>query len=162
MPRPCTVCKHESREIIDEMLMVKNDSFREVSGRFGLARSSLQRHKAEHIPKRLAKAQEAEVVAEADDLLAKVLNIEQTANRIAKRAEEEGDLRTAISGCRELARLVELLAKLQGVLKEGTTVNVLVQPQWIQTRNVIVEALRDFPDARIAVADALHRIEGQP
>ena len=46
------------------------------------------------------------------------------AKRIAGAAEGANDLRTALAGVRELTRIVELLAKLRGELREGTTVNV--------------------------------------
>lgn len=51
-----------------------------------------------------------------DNLLQKVRELETTANRIAAAAEAAGDLRTALTGLREIARIVELMARLTGRL----------------------------------------------
>lgn len=57
-----------------------------------------------------------------------------------------------------LANQLELLAKLLGELQEHHTVNILVSPEWIRVRSVIVETLQAYPDARFAVAEALGKI----
>ncbi len=38
----------------------------------------------------------------------------------------------------------------------------LFSPEWIQLRGTIVDALEPFPEARLAVADALGRISEDP
>lgn len=57
----------------------------------------------------------------------------------------------------QLAGQLELLAKLLGELQEGQTVNILVMPEWQTMRAAIIGALRPFPQAQIAVAEALGR-----
>lgn len=113
------------------------------------------RHKSGHLPPHLAKAEAAKEATQADDLLAKVAAIEAEARRIAKKAEKAGNLSVAMSGVRELARLVELLAKLRGELQQTTTVNLLVAPEWQQLRTAIVAALAPFPEAQSAVLAAV-------
>ncbi len=60
---------------------------------------------------------------------------------------------------REARGCLELLAKMMGQINDAPTVNVIVNPQWLSLRTVIVETLAPFPDARIAIADALARLE---
>jgi hypothetical protein len=50
---------------------------------------------------------------------------------------------------------LELLARLLGELQEGTTINIIQNPQWLQLRAVIVGALEPHPDAKRAVVEAL-------
>ena len=69
-------------------------------------------------------------------------------------------LRTALQGVREAKGCLELLARLQGELQERTTVNVLINPQWLTLRTVILQALDEYPEARFAVAQALQEVEG--
>ena len=157
MPRTCTVCANTERDAIDHAIL-GNDSLRRIATQFSLSEASVRRHKADHLPPHLAKAEAAKEAAQADDLLTKVTGIEREARRIAKKAEAAGDLRTAMSGIRELARLVELLAKLRGELNEGQTVNILISPQWHELRAVLVNALIPYPHARIAVTEALGRL----
>jgi outer membrane murein-binding lipoprotein Lpp len=157
VPRRCTICDHSQRADIDTALLA-GEAYRSIAQRFAISADSVWRHKSEHLPSSLTQAKEAETVSNADDLLAKVASIETEAKRIAKKAEAAGDLRTAMSGVRELARLVELLAKLRGELNEKQTVNIVITPEWHQTRTIVLDALAAYPEARIAVAEALRRL----
>ena len=154
MPRKCTVCTHEARAEIDRAL-VAGDTFRHIAARFDTSTGALQRHKADHLPGRLAKAQEAEEVAQADDLLCQVQDLQARALAILDKAEEAGELRTALSAIREARGNLELLAKLLGELDERPQVNVLVSPEWLELRAIIVGALEPHPAARGAVLRAL-------
>lgn len=154
MPRTCTICLHLERATIDATLL-SNAPLRTIAAHWSVSKTALIRHKTDHLPAHLAKAQQAEAVSRADDLLAKVAAIEAEAKRIARKAEQAGNLSVAMSGVRELARLVELLAKLRGELKDEQTVNILVRPEWQQVRARLIAALLPFPEARAAVAAAL-------
>src|SRR5215212_4713368 len=96
MPRRCTVCDHPDRNGIDEAL-VGGVPYRSIAKRSGLSESAVYRHKTEHLPTHLLKAKEAEVVAQADDLLNQVRNLQAHALDILERAEKAGDLRTALA-----------------------------------------------------------------
>src|SRR4051794_4254424 len=113
MPRHCTVCDHPERNTID-VALVGNEALRTIADHWSVSKTALIRHKADHLPVHLAQAQAAEKVSQADELLVKVAEIEAEAKRIARKAEKAGNLGVAMSGIRELARLVELLAKLRG------------------------------------------------
>jgi hypothetical protein len=75
MPRRCTVCDHPERHSIDEAL-VTGEPYRSVAKRFRLSDSAVYRHKTEHLPAHLLKAKEVEEVAQADDLLEQVRNLQ--------------------------------------------------------------------------------------
>jgi hypothetical protein len=51
----------------------------------------------------------------------------------------------------------ELLARLAGEIKSGSTVNILVNPQWIELRSIILNELEAWPEARIKLAEALSK-----
>jgi hypothetical protein len=113
------------------------------------------RHKAEHVPATLAKAQEAQEVARADDLLADVRALQARTLAILNAAEASEQHRTALSAIREARSNLELLAKLLGELDERPTVNLVLSPEWLELRAVVVGALEPHPDARGAVLKAL-------
>ena len=154
MPRSCTVCTHEARAEIERAL-VAGEAFRNIAERFGTSAAALHRHKADHLPVKLVKAREAEEVAQADDLLEQVRGLQGRALAILDKAEEAGELRTALSAIREARGNLELLAKLLGELDERPQVNVLISPEWLELRAVIVGALEPHPAARGAVLRAL-------
>jgi transposase-like protein len=88
MPRRCTVCAHLQRQDIDELL-VSGAPYRSVAKRFGLSESAVYRHKTEHLPAHLLKARKAEEVAQADDLLEQVSNLQAHALRYLGRNAPE-------------------------------------------------------------------------
>ena len=159
MGRPCSVCAHPDRAAIDRAL-VSGTPRTALASRHGLSEPAVRRHEDTHLPERLSKAAEAAEIAEADDLLGQVRTLQHRALGILDQAEDAGDLRTALGAIREARGNLELLAKLLGELNEGTTVNVLVSPEWLQVRTIILQALDPFPDARLALADAMEAHAG--
>ncbi len=154
MARTCTVCIHEDRPAIDAAL-VAGQPYRQLSARYGtVGRMALLRHKADHLPAHLAKAQEAQEVAQADDLLKEARALRAKAYSILLRAEQEGDLRTALAGIREARGCLELMAELEGRLSRQP-VNVIMLPEWQALRAALLAALAPFPEARAAAAAAL-------
>ena len=157
MPRVCTCCTHPERQAIDKAL-VANESYRNIAERFGTSVGALTRHKAEHLPVKLAKAQAAKETAFADDLLAQVKALRNKSISILQQAEEAGDLRTALLGIREARSCVELLAEMEGELNRNPTINILVAPEWVAVRGVLLRALAPYPEARAQVALALQQL----
>jgi hypothetical protein len=155
MPRSCTICEHPDRDSIDRQL-VGDSSNLSVSSLFGVSESAVRRHKSNHLPAKLVMAQQAEEVAEADDLLDQVRNLHARTLAILEAAEATKQHRTALSAIREARSNLELLAKLLGELDERPQVNILISPT-VQT--AIIAALGPYPEARLAVADALRGLE---
>jgi hypothetical protein len=154
MPRRCTVCDHPERHGLDEAL-VCGEPYRSVAKRFGLSESAAYRHKTEHLPAHLLKARKVEEAARADDLLDQVRNLQTHALDILNRAEETGDLRTALAAISQARGNLELLGKLAGELDERPMVNLNISPEWLELRAVIVGALEHHLTAHRAVLRAL-------
>jgi len=107
--------------------LVAGERLRTIADQWSVSKTALIRHKESHVPDALVKAKDAAEEADADSLLRKVRHLEAEARRIGKKAEQAGDLRTALSGVRELTRIVELLARVQGRLADGVRVGVTMQ-----------------------------------
>lgn len=127
MPRTCSVCTHEQRSEIDTALL-EGEPYRHIAARFGTSTAALQRHK-EHLPRFIVKAHEAGEVAQANNLLGQVKDLQKRALGILDRAEGAGDLRTAVSAIREARATVELLAKLSGELDERPVITLVSAPE---------------------------------
>ncbi len=156
MPRRCTVCAHEHLEAINKDL-VGGTALSALSAKYRVSEDAMGRHKANHLPAKLVMAEQAAEVAQAGDLLDQVRDLQDRALSILDKAEGTGDLRTALGAIREARGNLELLAKLLGELDERPQVNILVSPQWLELRAVIVGALETHSEARGAV---LRAIEG--
>jgi hypothetical protein len=157
MPRRCTVCDHPERHTIDETL-VTGAPYRSVAKRFGLSESAVYRHKTEHLPAHLLKAKEVEEAARADDLLDQVRHLQGRALDILERAENAGDLRTALAAISQARGNLELLGKLAGDLDERPVFNLNVSSEWLELRALIVTALEPHPAAHTAVLRALESV----
>jgi len=153
MARKCSVCISQDLNEINKAL-VASVSFREISRQFGIDKSALSRHKKSHIPATLSKAEEAKELTRANNLIDEIERLRIKAERIGIKAEEKGDYRTALAGIRELTRIVEILAKMRGELQDQS-VNIVLNPQWIEIRSNILSALEDFPKAKMKLVEVL-------
>lgn len=154
MPRTCSVCAHPQRHQIEKAL-VAGGSLRDIAGQYALTKSAVERHKGEHLPVTLVKAQEAEEVRHALDVVAQLRTINGAALTVLRDARAAGDGDLALKAIDRIHKQIELQAKLLGDLDERPVVNVLVTPEWRALRGRIVAALADHPRARLALAEAL-------
>ena len=159
MPRSCTVCEHAEREAIDRAL-VGDASNRSVASLYDVSEAAVRRHKANHLPAKLVMAQAAGEVAQADDLLGQMQNLQRRTLAVLEAAESTNQHRTALSAIREARSNLELLAKLLGELDERPVTNILVSAEWVSVRTAMMEALGPYPQARVAVAGRLSELEG--
>jgi hypothetical protein len=160
MPRTCTICAHAKRPDIDKAL-VERQPFRAIARQHSVSKDALIRHHDDHLPASLVKAQEATEAAQADALLAQVVDLRDKALGVLGKAEKSADLRAALSAIREARGCVELLAKLAGQLKDSPTINLILMPEWRQLQAAILAALEPHVEARLAVASALSELESQ-
>ena len=133
-------------------------SYRDIAGQYGVSKTAVSRHTKEHLPDLLTKAHEAEQLAEADKLLTDIRKIQVRTLLMLQEAEKSGDLRTALAAVREARNNIALLGELRGALDRRPVVNVLVSPEWLELRALIVGALEPHPAARDAVVRAIAKV----
>ncbi len=154
MPRSCTVCEHTNQEGIDHAL-VGGASNRSVASLYDVSEAAVRRHKANHLPAKLVKAQEEEDVREALDVIKQLKAINAASLNILKDAREQGRPGTALAAVDRIHKQIELQAKLLGELDDRPQVNVLISPEWLELRTTIITALDPHPQARESVLRAL-------
>lgn len=123
MPRTCTICSHGDKEAINKEL-VDGVSLRNIAKRFDTSAPSLFRHKQDHLPVALALAKEAGDIAQSDDLLSRLVDLQDKAVNILDKAEKAGDMRTALMAVREVRATMELVGKVTGELVNKQHVEV--------------------------------------
>ena len=158
MPRTCTVCTHAQRRAIDRALVLQIP-FRNIAQQYDLSPDAVYRHGRDHLPALLATAQEAEDAAAADDLLAQLRDLHATTLALLKKADAAGSLGPALMAVREARGNLELLAKLTQQLDSRPVLNLLIAPEWLTVRAVLLQALAPYPEARAAVAGRLAELE---
>ncbi len=105
MPRVCTVCSHERRAAIDRAL-VEGRPIRRIAAEFGVAESSLHRHRG-HI----AAAVEAEAKGRAEALGDQIDDLRGRCLAIFDRTEAT-DPRVALAAAGRVTALLELLHRV--------------------------------------------------
>ena len=156
MKSTCTICAHADRERIDADL-VRGSSYRATAEKYTVGRMALQRHRR-HLDQTLIRAHDIHEVARADDLLAEVRGLLDHSRGLLARAERKGHVRDATAAIREARSCLELLARLAGEL-QSQSVTLVVSPQWIEVKTVILASLLEYPQALQAVETALGRMK---
>jgi hypothetical protein len=162
MPQSCSICIHPDRASIDQELIC-GTSVRDIAGRYGVGKSSIDRHK-KHIPSALIKAQEAVVVGNADTLLHEVKTLLEQAQSLTGAAQAAGDLRTALQGIGKVKEILELMARLAGEI-DSTKVQVNIGipsittcPEW----GTVIRIIDRHPEAKAELVEALQNIRAIP
>jgi hypothetical protein len=154
MSRACSVCTHPDAVLINEALVIDGTSNRAVARQYELSKDALRRHR-EHIPQLLLEASQAMEVADADDLLSQVRDLQRRSLAILDQAEDAGELRTALSAIAQARSNLELLGRLAGQLQQAGTINIHLHHEWIELRALILTALEPYSEARGALLTAL-------
>jgi hypothetical protein len=157
MPQPCSVCALPGRQDVDEAL-VAGVAYREIAKRNGCSISSLSRHRKDHISPALRAVEAAAVESGGQTTAERIQGLYGRAERILEAAEADGNGGLALSSIRELRSIVELLARITGELDTRPVtqiLNVQSSQEWIDLRTTILAALAAYPDARMAVVEAL-------
>ena len=150
----CSICKHIAIDDINAKL-VSGVSPAFIAEEYEVGKMALHRHKANHLPKVLIQGQQLKDEDAADNLLDKVQGIYDEAWRLMRKAEGDGKYAPAVSALKEARTCLELIGRLLGELKSGPTINVMFNPEFVEARLTITNALRPFPEARQAVIKAL-------
>ena len=159
MGRPCTVCSHKDVDEINSLLLC-SDSYRDIARQFALSKDALARHKESHIPELLSKSADLKAEVEStqgNQTLAEVRELKVTALEILAVAQGAGDLKTALMGIREARSCLELCMKAEGQIKDGPQITIVSNPEWIELRTLVINALESYPEAREAVVYAIRK-----
>ncbi len=155
MARKCSICSHPEQDAINERL-VAGEANTKLSSEFVVSEAALRRHKEKHLPERLLRAREVEEISDADRLKTELQSVKADVRRLADRAEEEGDYRTALMGCDKALKALELQGKLLQLIETTRPqVNIHLSPEWLELRGLIVAAVEPHPEARESILRAL-------
>lgn len=152
----CKTCRFADHVKYDAECIKGNLSREDYAKLVGCTSKSISRHLA-HIPQIVANSANAEIVTNADNLLDQILYYESEARRFKELAEADGDVDLALKAVDRALKCVEIYAKVRGIINDAPQINVLVSPQWIELRTLIINALDDHPEAKEAVIRAIHK-----
>jgi hypothetical protein len=168
----CTVCTSPHRHKVEIGLTYKTP-YRVLAKRYGLSEDAVARHCRNHLSATMRAAilaaqkpaavdLEALTRSEEEGLLAQLVSQRARLQIAAEQAQGLGDTSGTVRAERAITQNLELVAKLLGQLVQHhqvTHASVLVSPDYLRLRQVLIDTLRPFPAAVLAVGKALAALE---
>jgi hypothetical protein len=160
VPRTCSICSHEHRDAMEDAFIAEQAK-RRIASRYGVTERAVRYHMSEHLPALLALARDAERAARADTLLDRMEALQSQTLAILDAPEDQ---RTALAAIAQARRNLELIAEIAKELDRTPTINLALNPEWLEIRGVIIAALEPHPAARDTVLRALEGVgnNGRP
>ena len=156
MGRVCTICSHEQRFAIEELLATRQSTYRGIARKYGVSEDAVSRHvKAGHVSQLLALAADAERAARADSLLDRIEALHSRTLAILEAVEGTDEHGTALAAIREARRNLELIGEVTRELDRAGTINLELTVEWQEVKAVLVNTLASYPEAQQAVFNAL-------
>jgi hypothetical protein len=168
----CTICKHKSRHQL-EIGLAHGIAHNALARRFGVSADAVGRHAANHVTPALRaailSAQQPSAIdleqlqaSEQEGLLSQLINQRARLQQHAAMAVDYGDIRGAVSAESAITANLGLVGRLLGMIVQRHDVrstSILISSDYLAMRQAIIDAVRPFPAAALAIADALHRLE---
>ena len=153
---PCKVVCIPKRSQIEKQIADRALTQSKAAIIVGCHNSTVSRHMrlcvAPHVAE-LARKEAREI--QSIDVIRQLAQSHQTIQHILEKALSEGKERVALKALEVEIKQFELTAKLTGQLNEAPEVNFMLNPEFVRLKQVIVETLLPYPEARLALSDAL-------
>jgi transposase-like protein len=145
MPRVSSIAKHPKRKEIDKALVLPGASIRGIARTYRVSEDALSRYvKGGNIEQKIKKAQAAQDIVEADDLLKEIQEIQGHQKVIFKEAREfqrmiknkdgstemipDPDNKLALEALRDQSKIIELKGKVLGSFIKDNQSGPIVKP----------------------------------
>src|SRR5215218_250767 len=132
---------------------------RRIAARFSVTERAVRYHLKEHLPELLALARDAERYARADSLLDRVEDLQRRTEEALAKAEESENLFATFRGISEMRRNLELIGEVTKELNRTPTLNLTLNPEYIELRTAILAAVEPHPEAAASISRAMLEIE---
>jgi hypothetical protein len=170
----CGVCRHPRRDMID-LGLVCGEPHAVLSERFQLSHDSIRRHSQNHLPPQVRAAVMTQLApsavdlealqrSESESLLASLIGQRARLAILASKAVEDGLPSVAVRCEAAVLNNLELVSRLLGQLvsrSEITTKSMLLTPDYLAVRRILVEELRPHPELAARIAERIAAIETQ-
>jgi len=161
MVRACTICTDPQHDEIDRRI-VRGDSIATIAREFAVSEDALRRHaKANHHIRAVTAIPTSAELATSEDIYKEIEKWHAEAKDLQKTAKADGDIKTALLGLEKALKCLELLARINGQIREQQVnvnlqqVNIYQSPEWLAVGTVLARILAPYPELRAEVAREL-------
>lgn len=155
----CSICNHPKAEEINRMI-AEHEKLTDISREFAVSDDALSRHKDKCIITALSATPNTKDVITGDNLLSQLQAARDKAIELLDMAIEAGDTKVygpPSSYLSEIRQQIKLWAELEGRISSQPQVTIINNPEWVELRTVIIQALDPYPEAKGAVVDAIRK-----
>lgn len=160
MPRGCSICARPDVEQINDDYF-RGIGFKALHDKYHASVGALHRH-SQHLKVQLVPLQGETSTDALEPTAAALRTLYQRANELYEESKKEGDRLNAVRALKETRDILELTMKVTGELNNHPQIvhnHLHVSPEWTQLRAVMLRALQPYPEARIALVEALEGAE---
>lgn len=155
MPKPCSICEDPRRDEFDRRARIE-DNIAKIAQDFALSYDALYRHvKANHHIREVTAIPTSAELATSEDIYKEIEAWHTEAKDLQRTAKAGGDIKTALLGLEKALKCLELMLKIHGQISDAPQITIINNPEWVELRTVIIQALDDFPEAKGAVINAI-------
>lgn len=157
------MCKHPDREELERKIAAKELSMTAAAKLANSNKATVSRHMRNCVASRVRESMKPEPIkVEGLNVVNALTTSHEKTLEILADALREGDRRTALLALQTEIKQLELTAKLTGQLNEAPQLNLLMSPAYVQLKQTLMEKLLPFPEARLALSEALTKLaEGE-
>jgi hypothetical protein len=154
--RVCTICSHEQRYEIEELLATRQSTYRGIARTYGVSEDAVSRHvNSRHVSQLISLAADAERAARADTLLDRIEGLQRRIEEFLSRVEHTDNYSATLGAFREMRSNLELIGEVTRELDRAGTINLELTVEWQEVKAVLVNTLASYPEAQQAVFNAL-------
>lgn len=155
MPKTCTICEDPRRDEFDRRARIE-DNIAKIAQDFALSYDAFYRHvKANHHIREVTAIPTSAELATSEDIYKEIEAWHTEAKDLQRTAKAGGDIKTALLGLEKALKCLELMLKIHGQISDAPQITIINNPEWVELRTVIIQALDDHPEAKQAVINAI-------
>jgi hypothetical protein len=152
---PCKVCLHPKRSEIEQQIAARSLTTVEAAKIVGCHNSTISRHMYGCVAASVRERAQAEAnEPHSLNVLDQLRQSHQTTLQILNAALSKGKDRVALKALEVELKQLELSARITGQFSDAPQVNLLMAPEFVKLKQVIVDRLLPYPDARLALSEA--------
>lgn len=155
----CKTCAHPQRRDIELDFMLRRKTMTEFKPAYDIHYQSVYDHMKRHIDDTYRNLLYAEhkslaagelVKAETVDVVSSLQKIAAEAEKMFAEARDTEDTKSAIALLKEIRQQIELAGRFMKDMQASNLVVLPQHPQWVKLRQIILEVLDEYPEARTA------------
>lgn len=155
----CRICKHPDRDFLERAIFNDTMSRTEVARHVGCDPALVTHHLKKCIGRALVRAAETDVaIKKALDVAAVLEESHSTTMSILNDALAEGDRKTALDALAVEVKQMSLIARVTGQIGAAPQINVLLTQDYMDLKQVLVNAVSEIPEARHKLVQALSKL----